>query len=267
MKRLLNLFARKPAAPTSGQPAEVTVAQESRMLDDAPANPLSFEAANSSGAWAASMVNLPDSMGGSSQQLPIPPIWQSATQERYEKGAHLLGALSHPVLTATRVGAQLWGARGMPRGKTLHVACAGKLVAVLNTRSHKVALRLDATEDELDNLSTQAMPESAGATPVGFTESFLWDVIWQYGLYDPQALSELPREVAYRPLQLRRLPSVTPELLEPRHTTVLRHLLKDNLTFEQLITATDIPSHMLCQDIAALVLTRAIKPVPAEKTK
>lgn len=234
------------------------------MQLDSVQSPSSFEAANSSGAWAESAVSTQES--GNSQQLLVAKVWQSAAQERYGNSHHLLGALAHDVLTATRVGAQLWGARSMPRGKTLHVACAGKLVAVLNTRSQKVALRLDATEDELDNLSTQAMPESAGATPVGFVETFLWDVIWQYGLHDPQALSELPREVAYRPLQLRRLPSVTPELLEPRHTTVLRHLLKDNLTFEQLIVATEIAPHMLCQDIAALVLTRAIKPVPAEKS-
>jgi hypothetical protein len=266
VKRLLHLFARK-SAPPDPQRDDETVEPAVRMPINVQENPRSFEAANSSGAWASSMVSMQDSVGGISQLLPMPKVWQSATQERFEQGAHLLGALTHPVLTATRVGAQLWAARGMPRGKTLHVACAGKLVAVLNTRSHKVALRLDASEDELDNLSTQAMPESAGATPVGFTESFLWDVIWQYGLHDPQALSELPREVAYRPLQLRRLPSVTPELLEPRHTIVLRHLLKDHLTFEELITATDIPSHMLCQDIAALVLTRAIKPVVAEKTK
>ncbi len=263
MKRLLNLFARK-AVPVSDSPRDSDVIEPTARM---PENPLSFEAAGSSGAWAASMVSIQDSQSSTLGQLPVPVAWQSAAQERYEKGEHLLGALDHSVLTATRVGAQLWGARGMPRGKTLHVSCAGKLVAVLNTRSHKVALRLDATEEELDNLSTQAMPESAGATPVGFTESFLWDVIWLYGLHDPQALSELPREVAYRPLQLRRLPSVTPELLEPRHTTVLRHLLKDSLSFEQLIVATEIPSHMLCQDIAALVLTRAIKPVLAEKSK
>jgi hypothetical protein len=265
MKLLRNLWAWRDARSTNAQYSSEAAEPLARMPIDPVENPSSFEAANSSNTWAASLVSIQDS--NTSPPLLAPKVWQSAAQERYDKATHLLGALEHHVLTATRVGAQLWGARGMPRGKTLHVACAGKLVAVLNTRSHKVALRLDASEDELDNLNTQTMPESAGGTPVGFIETLLWDVIWQYGLHDPQALSELPREVAYRPLQLRRLPSVTPELLEPRHTTVLRHLLKENLTFEQLIAATEIPSHRLCQDVAALVLTRAIKPVVAEKPK
>jgi hypothetical protein len=264
MMRLLQLFARK-TAPAQDRGADDAASEPTqRMPIDPQENARRFEAANSSGAWDSSMASLQDSLGGNSQLLPVPQVWQSATQERFDKGEHLLGALEHRVLTATRVGAQLWASRGMPRGKTLHVACGGRLVAVLNTRSHKVAMRLGATEDELDNLNTQSMPESAGGTPAGFTETLLWDVIWQYGLHDPQALSELPREVAYRPLRLRRLPTVTPELLEPRHTTLLRHLLKTSLTFEQLITATGIPSHLLCQDIAALVLTRAVKPVAAE---
>jgi hypothetical protein len=265
MKLLRNLWAWRGARTTDAQQHGEASDPMARMPIDSIESPSSFEAANSSNTWAASLASIQDS--SNSQPLLAPKVWLSAMQERYDKATHLLGALEHDVLTATRVGAQLWAARGMPRGKTLHVACAGKLVAVLNTRSHQVAVRTDASEEELDNLSTQSMPESAGATPAGFMRTLLWDVIWQYGLHDPQALSELPREVAYRPLQLRRLPSVTPELLEPRHTTVLRHLLKENLTFEQLITATEIPSHRLCQDIAALVLTRAIKPVADEKAK
>ncbi len=265
MKLLRNLFTWR--AVRAGNLRQIDALPEStvRRPADGSEQSLSFEVANSSDAWAASLLSLQDSAHG--PQSLAPKVWLSAMQERYNKATHLLGALEHNVLTATRVGAQLWAARGMPRGKTLHVACAGKLVAVLDTRSQKVSVRTDASEEELDNLSTQAMPESAGATPAGFVETFLWDVIWQYGLHDPQALSELPSEVAYRPLQLRRLPSVTPELLEPRHTTVLRHLLKENLTFEQLIAATEIPSHRLCQDIAALVLTRAVKPVAAETAK
>jgi hypothetical protein len=265
MKLLRNLLAWRAVRAGNLRQDDALPEPTVRMPAEGSDHSLSFEAANSSGDWAASLVSLRDS--NHAPQLLAPKVWLSAMQERYDKATHLLGALEHDVLTATRVGAQLWAARGMPRGKTLHVACAGKLVAVLNTRSHQVAVRTDASEEELDNLSTQSMPESAGATPAGFIKTLLWDVIWQYGLHDPQALSELPREVAYRPLQLRRLPSVTPELLEPRHTTVLRHLLKENLTFEQLITATEIPSHRLCQDIAALVLTRAIKPVADEKAK
>jgi hypothetical protein len=122
-------------------------------------------------------------------------------------------------------------------------------------------MRPDASALELEVLHSALMPESAAGKPSGFIETYLWDVIWQFGLHDPDALSELPTEVAYRPLQLRRLPSVRPDLLEARHTTLLRYLLKDSPNFEQLHALTGIPEHLLCQDIAALVLTRAVRPI------
>ncbi len=80
-------------------------------------------------------------------------------------------------------------------------------------------------------------------------------------MHHPTALMEVPREVAYRPTQMRRLPAVAPSLLEPRHTTLMRFLLQDNFTLEQLTSLTEIPIYQLCQDITALVLTRAVRAV------
>jgi hypothetical protein len=212
-------------------------------------------------AWAPSLVS---SMGAAdAQQTLASAPWQAACTARHDDYRSIASALPLDSLVAARVGAQLWAARKLPPGKSLHVlsVTTGKLLAVLDTRSLKLAVRKDVVSHDLDLLSTQTMPAAAAAKPSGFYDDHLWDMIWQYGLHDPDALGEMPKEVAYHPLQLRRLPAVTPELLQPRHTTLLRLLMKDSLSFAQLLDQTKTPGHQLCQDIAALVLTRSVRPV------
>lgn len=187
--------------------------------------------------------------------------WHRVVNDRYGALRSIAEGLPLTTLIAVRVGGELWAARSLPRGKPLHVMAGTKLVAVLDTRTHRVALRHGVAREELETLVTTSRPESAAGKPTGFTDSYLWDVIWQYALHDPAALREVPPEVAYRPLQMRRLPAVTPSLLEPRHTVLMGFLLKDKFTFEQLVSLTDIPIYELCQDIAALVLTRSVRAV------
>ncbi len=213
--------------------------------------------ANSVQSWASSLNSQHNYNGA--EQVVASAAWQRVVNERYGELKNMSAKLPLATLTAVRVGAELWAARSLPRGKPLHVMAGSKLMAVLDTRTHQVALRNDVVRKELDNLVTNAMPEFAAGRPAGFTDTYLWDVIWQYAMHEPTALMEVPREVAYRPLQMRRLPAVTPSLLEPRHTVLMRFLLKDNFTFEQLISLTEIPIYELCQDITALVLTRAVR--------
>lgn len=210
-------------------------------------------------SWASSLASTPQQ--NEAEQAVDSALWQRVASERYGEFKSVCATLPLNRLTAVRVGAELWAARSLPRGRPLHVYAGTKLVGVLDTRTHQVALRSDVVRKELENLVTNAMPEAASGTPPGFTESYLWDVIWQYAMHDPTALMEVPLEVAYRPLQMRRLPGVTPSLLEPRHTTLMRFLLKDNFTFEQLLSLTEIPIYELCQDITALVLTRSVRAV------
>jgi hypothetical protein len=212
-------------------------------------------------AWAPSLVS---SMGAAdAQQTLASAPWHTACAARHDAYRGIEAALPLDCLVAARVGAQLWAARKLPPGKSLHVVSvtSGKLLAVLDTRSLKLAVRKDLASHDLGLLSTQTMPAAAAAKPSGFYDDHLWDMIWQYGLHDPDALGEMPKEVAYQPLQLRQLPAVTPELLQPRHTTLLRLLMKDSLSFAQLLELTKTPGHQLCQDIAALVLTRSVRPV------
>jgi hypothetical protein len=215
--------------------------------------------ANSVQSWASSLNS--HANDNDAEQVVASATWQRVVNERYGQLKNISAGLPLDKLTAVRVGAELWAARSLPRGKPLHVYAGAKLMAVLDTRNHQVSLRNDVARKELDSLVTTSMPESAAGRPAGFTDSYLWDVIWQYAMHDPTALMEVPREVAYRPLQMRRLPAVTPSLLEARHTILMRFLLKDNFTFEQLISLTEIPIYELCQDITALVLTRAVRAV------
>jgi hypothetical protein len=212
-------------------------------------------------AWAPSLV---PSMGAAdAQQTLASAAWHTACSARHDNYPGIASALPLDCLVAARLGAQLWAARKLPPGKSLHVVSvtSGKLVAVLDTRSLRLAVRQDLVSHDLNLLSTHTMPEAAASKPSGFYDDQLWDMIWQYGLHDPDALGEMPHAVAYQPLQLRHLPAVTPELLQPRHTTLLRLLMKDSVSFAQLLDRTKLPGHQLCQDVAALVLTRSVRPV------
>jgi hypothetical protein len=212
-------------------------------------------------AWAPSLQS---SLGpADAQQTLASAPWHSACAACHDDYRAIASALPLDSLVAARVGAQLWAARTLPPGQSLHVVtvASGKLVAVLDTRSLTLAVRQGLVAQDLALLSTLTMPASAASKPDGFYDDYLWDMIWQYGLHDPDALGEMPQEVAYQPLQLRRLPAVTPGLLLARHTSLLRLLMKDRLTFAQLLQQTQTPGHQLCQDVAALVLTRSVRPV------
>jgi hypothetical protein len=260
MKRLFGLFSQRAHRAQDAQLDADGHERTVRMpLEGGSENRDDSRLANSVQSWASSLNS--HNNFNDAEQVVASATWQRVVNERYGELKNMSATLPLGKLTAVRVGAELWAARSLPRGKPLHVMAGAKLVAVLDTRNHQVALRNDVVRKELDSLVTTSMPESAAGRPTGFTDSYLWDVIWQYAMHDPTALMEVPREVAYRPLQMRRLPAVTPNLLEPRHTVLMRFLLKDNFTFEQLIGLTEIPIYELCQDITALVLTRAVRAV------
>jgi hypothetical protein len=260
MKRWLGLFSKRAHHAQDAQLDADGHERTVRMpLEDGGENRDDTRMANSVHSWASSLNSQHNY--NDAEQVVASAAWQRVVNVRYGELKNISAGLPLSTLTAVRVGAELWAARSLPRGKPLHVYAGAKLMAVLDTRNHQVGLRNDVVRKELDNLVTTSMPEAAAGRPAGFTDSYLWDVIWQYAMHDPTALMEVPREVAYRPLQMRRLPAVTPSLLEPRHTVLMRFLLKDNFTFEQLVSLTEIPIHELCQDITALVLTRAVRAV------
>jgi hypothetical protein len=195
------------------------------------------------------------------EPAPYNSAWQNARRASRSAWASAMQDLPLQERAKVSVGAQIWDTRQLPATRPVHISAVNKLVAVVNLATRKVAVRQDIDEQDLGKLSAQSMLASAATKPAGFAEFFICDLIWLYGLHDPAALAHIPPEVGSRPLQLRRLPSVTPQLLQPRHTALLGHLLQDRLNFEQLLERTQIPAHQLCQDLAALVMTRAVKPV------
>lgn len=257
--RFLTSRASRPAASLL-HGAEKVIAQRIPSAGNDSRMGRSTGASSRLDAWESYLASM---HGGDadSGKIQASGAWLRVARERYEVSRSIFAMLPPQVLTAVRVGAQLWAARSLQRGKPVHLSSGSKLIAVFDTRNAKVFLRPDATALELEVLHSTLMPESAAGKPSGFIETYLWDVIWQYGLHDPDALSELPGEVAFRPLQLRRLPPVRPDLLEVRHTTLLRYLLRDTPNFEQLHALSGIPEHLLCQDLAALVMTRAVRPL------
>ncbi len=188
-------------------------------------------------------------------------VWQLAKQARLATHNADLAKLPLADHAAALIGREIWAARQIAPGKSMQIVSGAKLIAVLSTASPVVSVRSDVLREDLEFMTALVRPESASGTPVGFINHDLWNMLWQYGVYDASALLELPAEVAWRPLQLRRLPQVAPYLLRPRHASILRHLLDADQSFEQLVTLTGQDSQELCQDIAAMMLTRSVKSV------
>ncbi len=266
MKHIFDKFATRVARATDS-----LLHGDSKPLDaGVPGNPWPADAdaavssrgdsgtSGNSLIWAPSMqsglspLEAAGPAGPASQSSP----WNEAVDACFAQAGLESLALSQQLLV--RIGALLWAARSVPRGDLLYITAGKKLIAVFDSRRLVVTVREDASADDLKQLVSQAIVDSPTALPDG-REHYLWDIIWQYAQHDPEALNELPADIAQRTYQLRRLPSVSPALLKRRHTLVLRHLLAGNFNFDQLLEATQIAAPLLCRDVAALVLTRALK--------
>ncbi len=167
----------------------------------------------------------------------------------------------HEQLVAA-VGGELWQARNHKRGRSIHVLANHTLLAVLDTESLTVAVRPSALFEpkpvELGLIRAMSMPEGAGRPPAGFAIMSLWDVLWRFGIVEPKALLEVPNDFGKRALHLRRMPKLSPGVLQVRHALLLRVLTQSDETFEELSHKVPTPPDELCHDLAALYLTRAI---------
>jgi hypothetical protein len=204
--------------------------------------------------WTASFL-------GSEKSIPAPvaSVWGRAKQTRLQANTAALAHLPLSVQIAAMVGREIWAARQVAPGKAMQIVSGSKLIAVLSTSSPTVAVRTDVLPEDVAFMTALVRPGLAGGTPAGFIQHDLWKLLWQYGIHDATALLEMPAEVAWRPLQLRRLPQVSPYLLQPRHATILRHLLDGDQTFEQLAQLTGEIPELLCHDVTALMLTRSVR--------
>lgn len=216
-------------------------------------------------AWGGSS-NLPDSTVAPSSGLSSSGrrfiAEHSAWSAAFDAASLAWQLAQHNATVNSRVicavAAQLWDSRDQPRGRPIHVRSDHTLLAVLDTNKLTVAIRVNAQLTDLIHLNTVFMPQSAADAPVGFVTQPLWDVLWHFGVTDPAASMLVPGDIASRKIHMRRLPLITPGLLEVRHTLILRELSRQDLTFEQLCALAPTPASVLCKDIAALYLTRSI---------
>lgn len=192
-------------------------------------------------------------------QPPDNSAWERAKQACINSNQEALVKLPLATQIAAMIGREIWAARQIAPGKAMQIVSGPKLIAVLSTASPLVSVRTDIEPEDLAFMNALVRPDSASGTPVGFKKHDLWDLLWQYGLHDATALHELPIEVAWRPLQLRRLPQVSPYFLQPRHASILRHLLDADKTFDQLVELTGETAEVMCQDMAAMMLTRSVR--------
>jgi hypothetical protein len=188
-------------------------------------------------------------------------LWQSGIEQSYAA----LDSIDPPwpieLKVRVQIGAEIWDARTNGTSRPLHWLSGAKLIAVLDTQSQKIYFRDDVDPQDLQQLSMQVMPASAAARPAGFHQESIWDLLWLFAMHSPDALVQVPAQITQGVLQLRRLPMVSPALIEPGHMQLLGTLLKNNLSFQQIAQNSDRALHLLCHDIAALALTKSIQTI------
>jgi hypothetical protein len=231
------------------------VARSEQLASDAPS------AGGSGSPVPASKFHWSPSFLGTERatQPPDTSTWERAKQACLNANNGVQMALPLSIQIFATIGREIWAARQIAPGKAMQIVSGSKLVAVLSTATALVSVRTDIEREDLAYMTALVRPDSASGTPVGFKKHDLWDLLWQYGAHDATALLELPGEVAWRPLQLRRLPQVSPYLLQPRHASLLRHLLDADKTFDELVQLTHETPEVMCQDVASMMLTRSMR--------
>ncbi|NJS36868.1 MAG: hypothetical protein HC765_11340 [Brachymonas sp.] len=117
----------------------------------------------------------------------------------------------------------------------------------------------------MSDLHAVMRPQGAEASGRDLEQIPVQDLVWQYGQHDPEALLDLPTEIGTHWLHLRKLPNVSPSLLQERHLVLIRLLLVREQLFDQLLKQTPKQDHSkLMRDVASMVLTRSVDSLPSD---
>jgi hypothetical protein len=163
-----------------------------------------------------------------------------------------------------RMGGLIYTERKNLEPRTYHLFANGVLLGILDRRKSRFYSRRHIASMDLSDLHCVMRPAGVDKPSSDMELMPVQDAVWLYGMHDPEALLDLPAEMGTHWLHLRKLPSVSTHLLLERHLTLIRLLLIREHSFDQLLHSTPQkdPVHLL-RDLASLLLTRAIEPLPA----
>ena len=163
-----------------------------------------------------------------------------------------------------RMGGLIYTERNNFQPRVYHLLANGVLLGVLDRQKSRFYLRKQINPIDLGDLHCVMRPPGVGKPGSDMELMPVQDAVWLYGVHDPEALLDLPAAMGTHWLHLRKLPSVSTHLLLERHLTLIRQLLIREQLFDPLLRSTPKKDHVhLLRDLACLLLTRAIEPLPA----
>ena len=228
-----------------GAPYPFTVSSQSQSHSRA----CEARAANSRAAWTQALLDYSSTLSALAQP--------SAAHRTTMDWPASMGAVH------TQLGAMIWAERKRSTELSMHVYSDTdhSLMAVLDVQTRQVDLSPRLELYAPASLYVKDVPAGPSLQkPRGAITTSLFNLLWHYAQTHPDALKALPPELGYRPLQLRRFPSVDPRLLSVRHLGIFQRFSAgacDFSTLQASVASAGLP--WLCADVGALFITRALK--------
>jgi hypothetical protein len=153
----------------------------------------------------------------------------------------------------------LWHARPLNTDKLLHVFANNTLTCVFDAGDHSVQYCLLPPQIRV-GWHASWRPRAAVAPPY-FEEASVWDFVWTWAQHSPEALASVPAEFRTGRAQLRRLPRVSAQWIEPRHLRMFERFAQGPQSVAQWLEACATPqeARQICGDFAALYAVRCLQ--------
>ena len=184
------------------------------------------------------------------RQVQLPGrLFEYLRQTVLQRSAEEFTDLPIRLQAIARMGGLIYTERHNLEPRTYHLLANGVLLGILDRRKSRFYSRRQIPSMDLSDLHCVIRP--AGVDKPS-SDMELMPVL------------DLPAEMGTHWLHLRKLPSVSTHLLLERHLSLIRLLLIREHLFDQLLRSMPKkdPVHLL-RDLASLLLTRAIEPLPA----
>lgn len=199
------------------------------------------------------------------RQVQLPGrLFEYLRQTVLQRSAEEFTDLPIRLQAIARMGGLIYTERHNLEPRTYHLLANGVLLGILDRRKSRFYSRRQIPSMDLSDLHCVIRPAGVDKPNSDMELMPVQDAVWLYGMHDPEALLDLPAEMGTHWLHLRKLPSVSTHLLLERHLSLIRLLLIREHLFDQLLRSMPKkdPVHLL-RDLASLLLTRAIEPLPA----
>ncbi|NJM44708.1 MAG: hypothetical protein HC858_13500 [Brachymonas sp.] len=192
-------------------------------------------------------------------------LFEYLRQAVLQRSAKEFNDLPLQIKAAARIGGLIYTERATFLPRIYHVLADGSLLGILDRRKGQFFIRRQIQSEDLSDLHAVMRPQGAEASGRDLEQIPVQDLVWQYGQHDPEALLDLPTEIGTHWLHLRKLPNVSPSLLQERHLALIRLLLVREQLFDQLLKQTPKQDHSkLMRDVASMVLTRSVDSLPSD---